>query len=207
MIRYVIWDWNGTLLDDVDSCVDVLNDLLQRRGLQQVSRGYCRERFGFPVRPFYEGLGFDVSDQAFVDLSTEFIAAYKQALARVGLHQGALDVMKSLGGMLDGQLVVSAMEGTSNLQAGSKVQVGVEVVQALRLDPHQVLLVGDTEHDLELAKAIGCHCVLHVGGHQTRERLQATGYPVVDDLHSVVKLVKSRCFTSSMTTIPAQADG
>ena len=214
MIRYVIWDWNGTLLDDVDSCVDVLNEMLLRRGLQQVSRMHYRERFGFPVRSFYQGLGFDVSEQAFVDLSTEFIASYKQVLVRVGLHAGALDVMKRLGGVLDGQLVVSAMEhnmlgrmlsdygvlphlrahqGTINMQASSKVQVGVEVVQALRLDPQQVLLVGDTEHDLELAEALGCHCVLHVGGHQTRERLQATGCPVVDDLHSVVQLVESRC--------------
>ena len=211
MIRHVIWDWNGTLLDDVNSCVEVLNGMLLRRGLPYVTRKYYKERFGFPVRPFYEGLGFDVSDQAFAALSTEFIAQYKSVLAGVTLHDGALDVMTRLSCVLEYQVVVSAMEhnllgtmltnygvlphlrshqGTGDLQASSKIDVGVALVKALDLNPSEVLLIGDTEHDLELAQAIGCRCALHVGGHQARERLQATGCDVVDDLVSVVALVK-----------------
>ena len=31
--RHLIWDWNGTLLDDLDLSVDVMNTLLARRGL------------------------------------------------------------------------------------------------------------------------------------------------------------------------------
>jgi phosphoglycolate phosphatase len=211
MIRHIIWDWNGTLLDDVDSCVDVLNGMLQRRGLREVTRKYYKERFGFPVKPFYEGLGFDVSEAAFLALSNEFIAQYKSVLAGVDLHDGALDVIASLGDLLEGQVVVSAMEhsllgtmlkdygvmphlrthqGTKDLQAGSKVDVGVALVRTLDLNPREVLLIGDTAHDLELAEAIGCACALHVGGHQARERLQATGCDIVDDLQSVVTLVK-----------------
>jgi phosphoglycolate phosphatase len=211
MIRHIIWDWNGTLLDDVDSCVDVLNGMLQRRGLPAVTRKYYKERFGFPVKPFYEGLGFDVSEAAFLALSNEFIAQYKSVLAGVDLHDGALDVIASLGDLLEGQVVVSAMEhsllgtmlkdygvmphlrthqGTKDLQAGSKVDVGVALVRTLDLNPREVLLIGDTAHDLELAEAIGCACALHVGGHQARERLQATGCDIVDDLQSVVTLVK-----------------
>jgi phosphoglycolate phosphatase len=211
MIRHVIWDWNGTLLDDVNGCVDVLNVMLARRGLSEVTRTYYKERFGFPVRPFYEELGFDVSDQAFASLSDEFISQYKGVLGGVALHEGALDVICSLSELLESQLVVSAMEhtllgsmlkqygvlphllahqGTRDLQAGSKVDVGMALVNALGMNPREVLLVGDTEHDCELAQAIGCACALHVGGHQSRERLQATGYDVVDSLRGVLTLVQ-----------------
>ncbi|MDX2020411.1 MAG: HAD hydrolase-like protein [Deltaproteobacteria bacterium] len=210
-IRHVIWDWNGTLLDDVDVCVSVLNDLLKVRGLPNVTRDLYKRRFGFPVRPFYADLGFDVSEGAFEDLSHEFIGAYKIALHAVQLHKGALDVMADLADHLDGQFVISAMEhnmlglmlndygvmpllrdhqGTSNLQAGSKVEVGVTKMQALGLRGEELLLVGDTEHDLELARALGCACVLHAGGHQSRERLALTGCPVVDDLEGVLSVVR-----------------
>lgn len=211
-IRHVIWDWNGTLLDDVDGCVGVLNGLLQRRGLPHVTRDLYKQRFGFPVRPFYEGLGFDVSDVAFEALSHEFIGAYKAVLHQVQLHKDALAVIAALNNHVDGQLVVSAMEhnmlglmlqdygvmpllrdhqGTTNLQAGSKVEVGVAKIRALGLAPAELLLVGDTEHDLELARALGCACVLHAGGHQTRERLALTGCPVVDELEGVLQVVRS----------------
>ena len=198
-IRHVIWDWNGTLLNDVDGCVDVLNGLLKRRGLPDVTRELYRQRFGFPVRPFYEHLGFDVSEVAFEALSHEFIGAYKSVLHQVRLHADALEVIAELNTCLDGQLVVSAMEhnmlglmlqdygvmpllsghqGTPNMQAGSKVDVGVAKVRAMGLQAEELLLVGDTEHDLELARALGCACVLHAGGHQTHERLALTGCPV-----------------------------
>ena len=211
-IRHVIWDWNGTLLDDVDGCVAVLNGMLARRGLPNITRDLYKQRFGFPVRPFYQGLGFDVSDAAFEALACEFIGAYKAALHQIALHKDALAVMIALDNHVDGQLVVSAMEhsmlglmlrdydvmpllrahqGTTNLQAGSKVEVGVTKIRALGLSPDELLLVGDTAHDVELARAIGCECVLHSGGHQTRERLELTGCRVVDELEDVLKLLRA----------------
>ncbi len=51
--------------------------------------------------------------------------------------------------------------------------------------PPETLLLGDTQHDLELPQAIGCRAVLFFGGHQSRERLVATGAPVVDHLDEV----------------------
>ena len=59
------------------------------------------------------------------------------------------------------------------------------VVRGLGGDPGEVLLVGDTIHDHELAEAAGCRCVLFAGGHQTAQRLRATGRPVIDGLEEV----------------------
>ncbi len=212
MIKYVVWDWNGTLLDDVDGCVRVLNQLLERRALAPLTREHYRARFGFPIRPFYEALGFDVSQQAFAALADEFIAAYRSILHEVSLHNRALEVVASLAPLVRGQVVVSAMEhsllgtmladygvlahlqahhGTENVQAGSKVQIGLAAVAALGARPEDILLVGDTAHDHELAQAIGCQCVLLSLGHQDVSRLERTGRPVLLSLDEVVALVQA----------------
>ena len=35
-IKHMVWDWNGTLMNDVGLCLDITNQMLQRRGLAQV---------------------------------------------------------------------------------------------------------------------------------------------------------------------------
>ena len=49
-------------------------------------------------------------------------------------------------------------------------------------------MVGDTDHDLEVANALGIRCVLFSGGHQPREKLAAAGAPVIDDLRSLLDM-------------------
>lgn len=47
----ILWDWNGTLLDDVTLCVDALNRLLARYGYpQRYDHDQYRAIFGFPYR-------------------------------------------------------------------------------------------------------------------------------------------------------------
>ena len=58
----VLWDWNGTLLDDVALCVDALNRLLRIYHYpQQYSLAQYREIFGFPIEDYYIRAGFDFS--------------------------------------------------------------------------------------------------------------------------------------------------
>src|SRR5262245_43055202 len=53
-IDHVIWDWNGTLLNDVTHAIDTINFLLEPRGLPLMSIERYREIFGFPIRRYYE---------------------------------------------------------------------------------------------------------------------------------------------------------
>ncbi len=58
----LIWDWNGTLLDDVTLCNDCLNQLLEAHGYpQRYDRAGYRELFGFPIEDYYRCAGFDFS--------------------------------------------------------------------------------------------------------------------------------------------------
>jgi phosphoglycolate phosphatase len=203
MVRTVIWDWNGTLLDDVDCCVSTLNALRLRRRMAALGRDEYRRRFGFPVRAFYEEIGFDFVAEDFAALSRDFIGEYQSRAHELRVSAGARETLERLGGQGVRHIVISAMEsrllgdmlaghglsplldghhGRPDHSAGSKVELGTEAVRRLALDPAALIVVGDTLHDHELARAIGCRAVLYAGGHQDRERLAAAGAPVIDRL-------------------------
>jgi phosphoglycolate phosphatase len=209
-IRHVIWDFNGTLLDDVDCCVATLNTLLGERALPAISRAEYQQRFGFPVRDFYVDLGFDFAREQFERVSEVFIARYRSVLDGALLAAGALDLLAELRRRAIGQSVVSAMEqlllgellerfglhgymthvrGLDHLGASSKIELGLTLQRELRLAPEELLLVGDTLHDLELARALGCRCLLYAGGHQTRSRLERSGAQLIDSLGALLEVL------------------
>jgi phosphoglycolate phosphatase len=211
MTRHVIWDWNGTLLDDVDHSLSALNALLDERKLPRIDRSAYRERFGFPVKDFYVGLGFDVEREDFGALSETFIGHYRRTAKTATTHDGVRHVMSELAGRGILQSVLSAMEinllrqmlgehdllahlshvrGLDDQQASSKVALGVELMRTLDARPGEVLFVGDTLHDLETANAMGARCLLFARGHQTAERLAQSGAAVIQSLHEVIEFVQ-----------------
>ena len=78
----ILWDWNGTLLDDVALCVDALNRLLERHGYtQRYDLASYREIFGFPIVDYYRRAGFDFAKDSFEDLAESYMADYIPASA------------------------------------------------------------------------------------------------------------------------------
>lgn len=59
-INTIIWDWNGTLFNDIDICIESINLLLFERGIDQIDKKRYLEVFDFPVRDYYERIGFDL---------------------------------------------------------------------------------------------------------------------------------------------------
>ena len=62
-MKYILWDWNGTLLDDTQAALDTLNAMLTRRGEKSIAMDFYRDHFAFPCRPFYEQIGMRVSER------------------------------------------------------------------------------------------------------------------------------------------------
>jgi phosphoglycolate phosphatase len=201
--RHLIWDWNGTLLDDLDLSIAVMNSVLARCSLPPLDRARYHALFDFPVRAYYERLGFDPVSDPFDKLSVEFISGYDARRLEAGLHRHVPRTLATVRAAGLGQSILSAYRhetlheivahfgltaqfdhicGLDNIHAHSKVALGRELVARLGVAPAEILLVGDTLHDLEVARDLGVACALVAAGHHPAARLRATGAHVYDDL-------------------------
>lgn len=209
-ITHLIWDWNGTLFDDLELCVGVINEMLARRGLGALSVERYRDIFTFPVRDYYRTAGFDFARDSFEDLSVEFMSAYEARRHHCPLQADARPVLESLGAGGRRQFMLSAynqatlhelvrsfdlggffdrMMGLDNIYAHGKLELGRELMARIPDAPGRTLLIGDTLHDVEVARDLGIHCLLVAHGHQSRPRLEASGAPVVDNLAAAAAVV------------------
>ncbi len=85
----ILWDWNGTLLDDVELCVDALNRLLEKHAYpQRYDRDQYRAIFGFPIEEYYVRAGFDFSRHSFAMLAEEYMDDYIPASAACPAGRG-----------------------------------------------------------------------------------------------------------------------
>lgn len=201
-VKHVIWDWNGTLYDDPHVCVATLNIILARRNLSPVDLDQYREIFRFPVKTYYEEIGFDFSREDWDAMAKEFHLVYSELREadNTGLRNGAEDTLAELETRGVPMSVLSAAEtsmlkrdlvqhnimcffsyacGTSDIYAGSKVQAGRRLISDIGCEPQNILLVGDTTHDHDVALELGCRCVLLAGGHQAEHRLRKCGRKVI----------------------------
>ncbi len=202
----VIWDWNGTLLDDVQVCLGVMNGILARRGLPPLSLERYREIFAFPVKDYYGLAGLDVSGDRFFALAEEFMTGYRAASKRCALMPGAAEVLAALDGMGLSQVLASASRQddlerqlaeqglTGRFQAvlgmgddlgGGKAGLAAGYIRKNGIAPDSVYFVGDTAHDWETAESVGARCVLIAAGHQSRARLTAAEAAVLDDIRQL----------------------
>ncbi|HKK47805.1 MAG TPA: HAD family hydrolase [Alkalispirochaeta sp.] len=209
MFRFdvVIWDWNGTLLDDLWLALETANGMLRRRGLAEMDADRYREIFDFPVEHYYRRAGFDFSVEPFSVLAQEFITGFNSRIHECRLHPRAEEVVETLQRSSVSQLVLSAsrestlhtavmqrglsqffdaLHGLQDDLAVSKAHVGKELITRHRLDPDRTVLIGDTVHDAEVAQDMGVACILVAGGHHSRQRLEATGVPVYTALEEVL---------------------
>ena len=204
--KIIIWDWNGTLLNDAETCLVTMNNILGRRNMPGLTLELYKEVFSFPVIEYYQKIGFDFSKESFEALSVEFIDAYNQALGSAPLVRNAEKILEYFKKAGKENVIISAMKsdmlkksvaekgiesyftnilGIENIYAASKSKLATDYVKKRSLDVDDIVLIGDTTHDYEVAREIGCRCILVADGHQSEERLRTAGVeiiPVLTDL-------------------------
>jgi phosphoglycolate phosphatase len=205
--KCVIWDWNGTLLDDMAVCINVMNRVLGHRGLPELDGTRYREIFGFPVKDYYMQLGFDFKAEPFEQISSEYIENYREEGLCAALRNGGVQLLEHIRDQGIRQVILSASQkedlvrqvgyfgilgyfdellGLDNCHAASKTEIGVEWLKNSGIEGNEVLLIGDTRHDFETAAELGCGCILLSCGHQAPERLTGLGVPLIDSLAEVI---------------------
>jgi phosphoglycolate phosphatase len=193
MYKLIIWDWNGTLLDDAHVCIGAMNPLLQHRNLQLINEERYAELFSFPVRDYYKLLGFDLINEDFAVPAMEFMHRYIGTIGEAGLREGSQEVIHYFRNAGISQLILSAMEqelllrlvnnhGLSHLIDGiygitdhfgeGKTEAALRLMKERRIGYENTVLIGDTIHDMEVAETIGCKCIILPSGHQSAQRLK-----------------------------------
>lgn len=201
--NHIIWDWNGTLFDDVDLCIEIINSMLEKRRMPVISFDEYRDIFSFPVINYYKKIGFDFELEPFESISTEFISQYEKLRSGCSLMSDAVETLEHISQSGVTQSILSAskqsylskavieygldksfvaVSGLDHHHATSKIEIGKEFITRSGFDPSKILLVGDTTHDAEVATAIGADCCLIPNGHQNANKLMECRVPVIDSL-------------------------
>ena len=79
--------------------------------------------------------------------------------------------------------------GLDHISATSKEGIGREWMNTSGIIPDDCVMIGDTLHDADVARAMGCHCILVCGGHQLPETLKMAGVPVAETLRDAAKQI------------------
>lgn len=207
---HVIWDFNGTVLDDMQAGLDSVNEMLMARGLPVLNGlGAMQEVFDFPVKDYYRRLGFDFEKESYDDvLAPCWVAGYlarraqmhifpeafavSAALRRAGLHQSVLSASEKA--MLEQQLAEEGARqlfdeiwGTDSIYAHGKLELAARWRET---HPEaRAVMLGDTTHDAETAAHLGADCILIASGYHSKRRLLSCGVPVVDSLEDCLPYI------------------
>jgi phosphoglycolate phosphatase-like HAD superfamily hydrolase len=207
--RHLVWDWNGTLLDDLSLVVAATNAVFAGIGGPQIDADHHRRYFRRPIADYYaQALGRPVEAAEFDRLNQAFHAAY-QAGMPCQLTADAEVALRSWSGpqsllsmWFHDQLLVALagyrltghfarVDGVRRRPAATvhhKAPYLAEHLAALRLDGAEVVLIGDTVDDAHAAASVGAACVLYAGGFTDPEQLRATGSPVAGSLVDAITL-------------------
>ena len=209
---HVIWDYNGTILDDVRVGIDTINEMLAPRSMPTLDSVEAYQAvFDFPVTAYYQRLGFDFAKEDFQScLAPLWVSINQRLLPNATLFEGVRPLTRALRSKGIPQSILTASEGSAvreQLRARKALEwfdeiwgcdsihaYGKEGVARAWRNAHPdavAVMLGDTTHDFAVAQEIGADCILIAAGHHSRERLLTCGVPVVEDLSACATLLLS----------------
>jgi len=190
--KNIIWDWNGTIVNDAPLFVDTMNVLLKQNSLPSICLVDYKKKFCFPIEKYWRALGFRFNQKTFNTFNKLFISLYKEKMFSPPLQPDIVSVFRELQNLKIRQFVLSASEqsllegaivyyqidsffagiyGVDNLNAFGKEAFGKKLIEDHSINPKETIVVGDTAYDYRVASSLGCRCVLVSFGHFEYSRL------------------------------------
>lgn len=206
---HFVWDWNGTLLDDVEVAVDCVNDMLDSLGIKRTCLDEYYEYMDIPLQKYYAHF-VDFDKYPYERCTEDFQRNYARRINDTEIFGDAVEVLDELKRRNAVQYIVSSFEetrlkehvsrlglngyfsgisGACDFLAGEKHERAAGLLDGV--DKKRVLFIGDTAADYYAARFVGCDCVLFCKGHQPKRILRQFGCPVIDNLRQVLTLAKS----------------
>lgn len=207
-MSHLVWDWNGTLLNDLGLVVAATNIALGTVGGAAVSEDEHRRDFRRPIIDYYGSLlGRAVTVEEFAEMDRIFHDEYRMGLPLCGLTPDALTALSAWSGTqsllsmwfhtelvptVDSYGLTGHFRRIDGLKAalggGFKAEHLKTHLAELGLDGPDAVLIGDSVDDADAAASVGARCILYAGGFTAREKLLQVGVPVADTLVDAIGL-------------------
>ena len=190
-IKHIIWDWNGTLVEDAWLFAELMNVVLKKRNLATISVSEYQKTFCFPLEKYYERLGFNFDNEPYHIPSSEFIDLYNKEKYRPQLYPGSRELLATLNNNKIKNYLLSAqnhesllelvdfyqighffeiVQGTDNIHARGKGRLARNIIMEHKIKNNELLFVGDTNMDIEIAHDNGAKIFAITFGHQSADR-------------------------------------
>lgn len=207
-IEHVVFDWNGTLIDDIELAVFAVNRCGEQFDVAPITASQYRAKFDFPIADFYAALGFDLERVPFATIVQRYLEHFDANVAQCPLHPGVLEFLDaarragirvSILSASHCDVLVQTLQakglhdrfehivGLSHNQATSKAAEAAILQTKLGSPAARTLLIGDTLHDVDVARSVGWQPVLVSTGHQDSDRLRRSGAPLFKGLGDLLE--------------------
>jgi phosphoglycolate phosphatase len=188
----ILWDWNGTLINDEMVSNKILKIQLKKHNLELPHQDSLREIFCFPIEEFYRKLGFNFTEVSFEQLNKEYAHLYTKYASQAKLYPNTHQLLQRLTNNKIKLFVISAAEkntlqsslhthniskyftavyGLNDTKGKCKKNIATQLMQDHLLDPKETLMIGDTDHDLQVGNHIGVDVLLIAEGYQSYKKL------------------------------------
>ena len=200
MIKLVAFDWNGTLLADTQTVVDSTNVELKTLFKKSTTLKEYRENFVIPVVEYFKGLGIDplLLEKHHEESAQIFSREYESRVNRCRTRFGAKELLHRLKSQKIKSVIFSnhtaerITEQTDRLKITNyfggilgnshigdaytikgKERRLIEYIAKNKINPSQILIVGDTDEEIIIGRDMGAKPAAITGGNSTTKRLRA----------------------------------
>lgn len=198
--EYIIWDWNGTLLDDTNASVDAVNDLFDSMKIDRIDIERYRECLDSPIYKFYEHF-MDINKVSMEYVIGKYYGYMESHFDEITLSAGARETVEKAKEKGIKQYIFSAaaksdiipilqrekiemifdgISAASDREIGSKLERGEKMIKDYSINRKKCVLIGDSVHDFKCAENMGVDCILLTCGHQDLPSLKLTGAKLCD---------------------------
>lgn len=189
----IFFDFNGTILDDLELTFNLLNEMLVEEGHKEVTLERYLDIFDFPIKDYYIKAGFDFKKHSFEELAVRFIKRYQPQSLELKLHEELIQTVLELKEEGHNVIVLSASKydnlveqlkhyniyhlfddilGIEDIYAKSKVDLAKIYIENNKIESKDIIVIGDTLHDNEVAEALGGKMIYYSKGHQAPHRFK-----------------------------------
>lgn len=198
MDKIIFWDFNGTILNDIQLCINARNAVFCKYGANPICIDEYRKYFTFPVKNYYLNTG--ITEELFDKVANQWFDYYVANFEIATLNNGVEEILQYTQDCGYKNVILSASEkelllkqidyynlrkyfvdilALDNIYAESKLSIAQNYIYGKDLD---IIMVGDTMHDYDIAQILNARCFIYKNGHQEIDMQKANNAVVIDSL-------------------------